>query len=98
MTEAGVSWAAQLLHAGRQSDEEAPVRLCQAHKDGRELITLGLIAQSDGIHIECEVYPVSSLRVEPLRPGPYVFANEAEAAGFLDEAMQALAVLGCDVA
>ena len=48
--------------------------------------------------VECEVYPVSGLRVEPLRPGPYRFASEQDATSFMEEAVQALTYLGCDVA
>ena len=47
--------------------------------------------------IECDVYPVDGLRVEPLRPGPYRFTTRAEADAFMDEAGRALTYLGCDV-
>jgi len=68
-----------------------------ARRDGREVATLRCLEQSGEFLIECEVYPVSGLRVEPLRPGPYRFASEAAARGFVDEAVKALAYLGCDV-
>jgi hypothetical protein len=48
--------------------------------------------------VDCEVYPVSGLRVEPLRPGPYKFATLVHANAFVDEAMRALTYLGCETA
>lgn len=68
-----------------------------ARKDGRQVVTLRR-EQADGqIVVHCEVYPVNSLRVEPIRPGPYVFNTEEEATSFLDEASRALEYLGCAV-
>ena len=68
-----------------------------ARKDGRNVVTLRSIELNGEAIVECEVYPVSGLRVEPLRPGPYRFRTPDEAGAFVDEAMQALAYLGCDV-
>jgi hypothetical protein len=68
-----------------------------ARKDGRQVVTLRR-EQADGqIVVHCEVYPVNSLRVEPIRPGPYVFNTEEEATSFLDETSRALEYLGCAV-
>ena len=54
-----------------------PQRLKTARKDGRQVVTLRR-EESDGqVVVHCEVYPVNSLRVEPIRPGPYVFHAEA---------------------
>jgi hypothetical protein len=47
--------------------------------------------------VHCEVYPVNSLRVEPIRPGPYVFHSEEEAKTFVEETSRALEYLGCSV-
>ena len=47
--------------------------------------------------MHCEVYPVNSLRVEPIRPGPYVFHAEDEATTFVEESPRALEYLGCTV-
>jgi hypothetical protein len=47
--------------------------------------------------VHCEVYPVNSLRVEPIRPGPYVFHAEDEATTFVEETSRALEYLGCTV-
>jgi len=34
---------------------------------------------------------------EPLRPGPYTFADGREATVFVTEAVEALMYLGCDI-
>lgn len=72
-------------------------RLKTARKDGRQVVTLRR-EQSDGqVVVHCEVYPVNSLRVEPIRPGPYVFNSDEEANGFVEETSRALEYLGCTV-
>jgi hypothetical protein len=47
--------------------------------------------------VESDVYPVGTMRVEPVRPGPYVFGSRQEASTFIDETTLALEYLGCDV-
>lgn len=74
------------------------IALRSARKDGRQVVTLRCLQQGDECVVECEVYPVSGLRVEPLRPGPYRFASAEEAGAFMAEAVQSLTYLGCDVA
>jgi hypothetical protein len=69
-----------------------------ARKDGREVVRLRSVDQGGACVIECEVYPLSGLRVEPLRPGPYRFPSRSEADAFVNEAVLALTYLGCDVA
>jgi hypothetical protein len=72
-------------------------RLRTARKDGRQVVTLRR-ADTDGeVVVECEVYPVNSLRVEPIRPGPYRFGTEDEANAFVEETARALEYLGCAV-
>ncbi len=68
-----------------------------ARKDGRQVVTLRCVEAGGECLVECEVYPVSGLRVEPLRPGPYRFAGEDQASAFIDEAVQSLVYLGCEV-
>jgi hypothetical protein len=68
-----------------------------ATKDGREVIALRCVAADGEFVIECDVYPVDGLRVEPLRPGPYRFGSRQEADAFIDEAATALTYLGCEV-
>jgi hypothetical protein len=68
-----------------------------ARKDGREIVALRCVQANGGFAIECDVYPVDGLRVEPLRPGPYRFGSRAEADAFIAEAVRALEHLGCEV-
>jgi hypothetical protein len=68
-----------------------------ARKDGREIVALRCVQANGGFAIECDVYPVDGLRVEPLRPGPYRFGSRAEAGAFIAEAVRALEYLGCEV-
>ena len=68
-----------------------------ARKDGREIVALRCVQANRGFAIECDVYPVDGLRVEPLRPGPYRFGSRAEADAFIAEAVRALEYLGCEV-
>jgi hypothetical protein len=68
-----------------------------ARKDGREIVALRCVQANGGFAIECDVYPVDGLRVEPLRPGPYRFGSRAEADAFIAEAVRALEYLGCEV-
>ena len=75
-----------------------PLGVRSARKDGRQVVTLRALDGGAECVVECEVYPVSGLRVEPLRPGPYRFPNPGDANAFMDEAVQALTYLGCDVA
>ena len=68
-----------------------------ARKDGRQVVNLRRVEVDGEFVIECEVWPVSGLRVEPLRPGPYRFPTPEAADAFIEEASQALMFLGCDV-
>lgn len=47
--------------------------------------------------VECDVYPVTGMRVDPLRPGPYRFPSREVADVFLGEASKALSELGCEL-
>ena len=70
-----------------------------AKKDGRQVVTLRLVEGPGGeAVVECDVYPVDSMRVKPIRPGPYAFASRREADRFIEETSRALEYLGCDVA
>jgi hypothetical protein len=68
-----------------------------ARKDGREVVRLRSVDQGGSCVIECEVYPLSGLRVEPLHAGPYHFPSRSEADAFVNEAVLALSYLGCEV-
>ncbi|MGH3034662.1 MAG: hypothetical protein ACRDON_08920, partial [Gaiellaceae bacterium] len=77
--------------------EPVELALRSARKDGREIVRLRFVDEGDGYLIECEVYPVGGLRVEPLRPGPYRFRKRADADNFVTETVTILEYLGCDV-
>lgn len=72
-------------------------RLSTARKDGRQVVTIRREESEGQVTVHCEVYPVNSLRVEPIRPGPYVFHSGEEAKAFVDETTRALEYLGCTV-
>jgi hypothetical protein len=86
-------------HFGAQPEPAgAEISVHSARKEGREVVRLRSVDEGGPCVIECEVYPLSGLRVEPLRPGPYRFATRTEADAFVKEAVLALTYLGCDVA
>jgi hypothetical protein len=69
-----------------------------AKKDGRQVVTMRLVEGAGGeAVVECDVYPVDSMRVKPIKPGPYAFASRREADSFIDETARALEYLGCDL-
>jgi hypothetical protein len=72
-------------------------RVRTARKDGRQVVTLRRSEADGQVVVECEVYPVNSLRVEPIRPGQYRFETEQEANAFVEETGRALEYLGCAV-
>ncbi len=76
----------------------AEIAVHSAKKDGREVVRLRSVDEGGPCVIECEVYPLSGLNVEPLRPGPYRFSTRTDADAFIKEAVLALTYLGCDVA
>jgi hypothetical protein len=78
--------------------EPEEVALRSARKDGREIVRMRYVEETDGFVVECEVYPVGGLRVEPLRPGPYRFVRRDDADAFIRETVTILEYLGCDVA
>jgi len=80
----------------RTGELELAVR--SARKEGRQVVTLRCVETNGEFVVDAEVYPVSGLRVDPLRPGPYRFPSLLQANAFVDEAMQALTFLGCETA
>jgi 5-carboxymethyl-2-hydroxymuconate isomerase len=77
--------------------EPQELALRSARKDGRELVRMRYVEEVNAFLVECEVYPVDGLRVEPLRPGPYRFGTRDEADTFIRETITILEYLGCDV-
>jgi hypothetical protein len=70
----------------------------QVRKDGRPVVRMQCSDYGSQWIVECEVYPVDELTVEPKKAGPYVFANGADARRFIDESLLALQIFGCEVA
>jgi hypothetical protein len=68
-----------------------------ARKDGRQVLTLRRLMLGNQFIVESDVYPVGTMRVEPVRPGPYVFGTRDEASAFIEETTLALEYLGCEV-
>jgi 5-carboxymethyl-2-hydroxymuconate isomerase len=77
--------------------EPQELALRSARKDGREIVRLRYVEEQNTFVVECEVYPVGGLRVEPLRPGPYRFGTRDDADTFIRETITILEYLGCDV-
>ena len=75
--------------------EELAVRA--ARKENREIVRMRYVEDADGFLVECEVYPIGGLRVDPLRPGPYRFETRDHADSFMRETVTILEYLGCDV-
>ena len=68
-----------------------------ARRDGRSVAILRALDHGDACVVEAEVYPVGAATTEPMRPGPYTFADGLQATAFVTEAVEALMYLGCDI-
>src|SRR5688572_18286313 len=79
------------------ADEARELTVRSARKDGRQVASLRCTQRASDFVVECEIHPVSGLGGDPLNPGPYRFAAHDEATAFVNEAMQALTYLGCEV-
>lgn len=86
------------MEASVAPGEEVELAVQTMRKEGKQVVTLRAVQRGSACSVECEVYPVSGLRVDPLNPGPYSFATPDEAVGFVDEAVRALTFLGCEAA
>jgi hypothetical protein len=67
-------------------------------RDGRPVVRMRCADYGNEFVVECDVYPVDELSVQPKSAGPYVFKSAQEARVFIDTSLLALKVLGCDVA
>jgi hypothetical protein len=67
-------------------------------RDGRPVVRMRCADYGNEWIVECDVYPVDELSVQPKSAGPYVFKTAEEARVFVDTSLLALKVLGCDVA
>ena len=55
------------------------------------------VDHGDSCVVEAEVFPQGAGGSDPVRPGPYTFADAKQATAFVTEAVEALMYLGCDV-
>jgi hypothetical protein len=67
-------------------------------KDGRPVVRLRCADYGDEWVVDCDVYPVDQLSVEPLSTGSYTFGSAQEAKTFVETSLLALQMLGCDAA
>jgi hypothetical protein len=67
-------------------------------KDGQPVVRLRCADFGTEWVVECDVYPVDELAVEPRIAGPYTFGTAQEARNFVETSVLALEILGCDVA
>lgn len=77
--------------------EPAQDVVLRAEKDGKRVVILRRYEGARGAVVECDVFPVDTMRIEPLRPGPYLFATPEPASRFIDEVLLALEYLGCTI-
>jgi hypothetical protein len=68
-----------------------------ARKEGKQVATLRRLMLGSQFIVESDVYPVGTTRIEPVRPGPYIFGSREEASAFIEETTLALEYLGCEV-
>jgi hypothetical protein len=66
-------------------------------KDGKPVVRLSCADYGDEWIVDCDVYPVDELSVKPRSAGLYVFRTAQEAKAFVENSLQALQVLGCEV-
>ena len=66
-------------------------------RDGRPVVRMRCTDYGDEWIVECDVYPVDELSVQPKSAGPYLFKTRQDARVFVDTSLLALRVLGCQV-
>jgi hypothetical protein len=66
-----------------------------AKLDGRSIARLRAIDRGGSCLVEAEVFPRGLETVT--YPGPYTFADAGQATAFVNEAMESLLYLGCEV-
>ena len=71
--------------------------LWRARKDSKPIVALWLTPTADGCDLSSDVYPLKSLRVDPVHAGPYRFLRAEDAQAFAQEAARALSHLGCEI-
>lgn len=66
-------------------------------KDGKPVVRLRCADYGTEWIVECDVYPVDELSVQPKIAGPYVFGTAQDAKAFVETSLLALEILGCEV-
>ena len=84
MTSANVAAVSELVSAVR--------------RDGRPVVRLRCADYGDEWVVDCDVYPVDELSVEPRHTGPYSFSTAHDAKTFAETSLLALQMLGCEAA
>ena len=84
MTSANVAAVSELVSAVR--------------KDGQPVVRLRCADYGDEWVVDCDVYPVDELSVEPRHTGPYSFSTAHDAKTFVETSLLALQMLGCEAA
>jgi hypothetical protein len=69
----------------------------EVRKDGRPVVRMRCADYGTEWIVECDVYPVDELSVEPRIAGPYVFDSARAAKSFVETSQLALEILGCNV-
>ena len=74
--------------------EERELFVRHANLDGRSIARLRVVERGDSCVVEAEVFP----RDAPASlAGPYTFGDADQATAFVNDAMESLLFLGCDV-
>jgi hypothetical protein len=66
-----------------------------AKMDGRTVTILRAVDYGSSCVVEADVFPPGAN--DAVKPGPYTFADAAQATAFVTEAVESLMYLGCDV-
>ena len=53
----------------------------RVEKDGKQVVILRRYDGARGAVVECDVYPIDTMRIEPLRLGPYLFPRRSRHPG-----------------
>jgi hypothetical protein len=74
--------------------DEHEVFVRHAELDGRSIARVRVIDHGDSCVVEAEVFPRDAPATQA---GPYTFGNVRTATAFVNEAMESLLYLGCEV-
>ena len=75
--------------------EERELFVRHATRDGNSVVRLRAIDRGGSCVVEAEVFPPGSMTA--VKPGPYTFEDAGRATAFVNEAVESLLYLGCDV-